>query len=171
MSEHDDPKTKAELLQRIDQGWEALQTFIASLTEAQMTGPTDAAGWTVKDHLIHLAVWENSIVALLKRQMPRREALGLDEATWMSGDFDRMNAVIQQQQQAMPLDAVLKRLNEVHQQMLDTLQPMSDADLQRPYSAYQPPRSEDGPIMNWVIGDTYSHFSQHIGWMDAIITG
>jgi hypothetical protein len=53
--------------------------------------------------------------------------------------------------------------------MIETLQPLADEDLQRPYSYYQPPRSQDGPIIDWVIGDTYSHYAQHIPWIDAII--
>ena len=64
MADNPDVST-AELLSRTKLGWDSLQAYIKSLTPEQLTVPTDPAGWTVKDHLIHLAVWEDGIVAVL----------------------------------------------------------------------------------------------------------
>lgn len=54
---------KDELLIRIEQGWNEFQAYIQTLSAAQLAGPTDAAGWTAKDHIMHLAVWEDGIDA------------------------------------------------------------------------------------------------------------
>jgi hypothetical protein len=51
---------KAELLERIEAGFQEINQYLDSLTETQLTQPTDAAGWTAKDHVIHMAIWEDS---------------------------------------------------------------------------------------------------------------
>ncbi|MBZ0287364.1 MAG: DinB family protein, partial [Anaerolineae bacterium] len=130
-----DIPSKSELMANIERGWNDLQAYITSLTPAQMTEPTDAAGWTVKDHLMHLAVWEGGMVELLHRR-PRWEYMGLPPESAGNRDFDAMNAVIQKAHKNKSLDEVLAALRTAHQQMLDTLQPLTDADLQRSYSDY-----------------------------------
>src|SRR4051794_1166729 len=97
--------TKVELLRRMQAGWDELNRYIASLSDQQLTGPTDAAGWTVKDHLIHLAIWEDSVFGILEG-LARHDYMGVDQEIWESGDFDRINAVIQQRFHDMPIDTV-----------------------------------------------------------------
>ena len=55
--------------------------------------------------------------------------------------------------------------------MLDALAPLSDADLQRPYAEYGEGggRSADRPIIGWIIGDTYEHYEEHLGYLRAIL--
>ena len=60
--------SKAELLARIQSGWDQFSAFLTTLTPEQLTRPTDAAGWTVSDHLSHIAFWEGSIPAWLRGQ-------------------------------------------------------------------------------------------------------
>lgn len=85
---------KAGLLKKTRASWDTLNAYVATLTEAQLTQATDAAGWTVKDHLMHLAVWEDGVWAMLNHQN-RREQMGVDEKAWQSWDFDAINASIQ----------------------------------------------------------------------------
>ncbi len=167
MTENSTPN-KAELLTRIEAGWNELNARIQALTEAQLTGPTDAAGWTGKDHLMHLAVWEGGIVALLNGQS-RREAMGVDEAAWESKEYDRINAIIQQRHKDLPLAEVLKTFRQVHQRMIDTLENLTEEDLQRPYSSFQPIFNGDGPIINRIIGNTFHHYAEHLPYIDAIV--
>ncbi|HLV36093.1 MAG TPA: ClbS/DfsB family four-helix bundle protein [Spirillospora sp.] len=160
--------SKSVLLANMQAGWDKLQAYIQSLTEAQLTGPTDAAGWTGKDHLIHLAVWEGGVVALLNRQS-RREYMGIDEATWANDDFDATNAIIQQRHKDMPLADVLNTLRDTHRRMVETVESLSEADLRQPYSAYDPTTDSDSPVINRIIGNTYAHYAEHIPWIDAIV--
>jgi hypothetical protein len=49
------PRDKGELIERIEAGRAALGEAIAGLSEAQLVAPLDGEGWSVKDHLAHLA--------------------------------------------------------------------------------------------------------------------
>ncbi|MCL4861648.1 MAG: ClbS/DfsB family four-helix bundle protein [Caldilineaceae bacterium] len=163
------PTAKATLLRQIQVEWAELTAFIASLTPEQMER-RDAAGWAVKDHLAHLIPWAAGIVALLQRQ-PRWPAMGLD-APPTEDEIDAANARLHAQRAQQPLHAVLLELARTHQQVLETLAGLTDADLRQPYSHYQPnePGEESGaPILGWVAGNTWEHYQEHLGWMRALV--
>jgi uncharacterized protein (TIGR03083 family) len=163
------PFSKAELLRRIESGWNDFNPYLDSLTPAQLTQPTDAAGWTAKDHVIHLAVWEGGMVALLNQQ-PRQEAMGVDEETWRTHDDDKINAVIQQKHKDMPLDEVLKTFRDTHQRLVAKIQSLSDEDLERPYSYYQSHSKRETPVWHFIVGNTYMHYQAHKPWIAAIVS-
>ncbi len=159
-----------EFLSRLDAGWGDLTAFISTLTPEQMTVPTDAAGWTVKDHLIHLAVWEDGMNAVLAHES-RVERMGVDEATWNTDDFDAINAQIQQQHRDEPLNDVLATLDRVHADFRGRVSVMSTADLLRPYSDFQPGTDRTNPIVWSLVGNTFGHCEEHIPWMQTIVDG
>jgi hypothetical protein len=48
---------------------------------------------------------------------------------------------------------------------------LSDADLQKPYSHNQPSDpDEKRPVIVWVVGNTYEHYPDHIGWINQLIS-
>jgi hypothetical protein len=171
MTEHIDPQSKAELIQKMETGWDMLDTFIRSLTPAQLTQPTDAAGWTVKDHLMHLVPWQDGVSALLEQQgESRAAAMGLDDATW-GKDMDEVNAIMQQHDRDLPLETVLQRLRGAHERMLSRVMALPEEALFYPYQQYDPASSYTDPIIGWIVGDSYEHYAEHIPWMQAIVTG
>ncbi len=163
--------TKAEVLHNMDDGWQSFEAYLKTLSDEQMTVPKDAVGWTVKDHLTHLTVWAQGVTALLRRSGSRRETMGLDEETWNSRDFDRMNAVIQQQHGAQPLAEVLAQLAQAHHRLRAAVAELSDEDLYKPYSYFHadPNRTGDTPILEWILGDSYEHYAEHRPWIEAIV--
>jgi hypothetical protein len=168
MPEH--PLTKSELLADMERDWTALNVALDRLTETQLTSPTDAQGWTIKDHLMHLVAWEQSVVGLLHGR-PRHLALGVDEALYLAGDEDAINAAIQQQTVAVPLSEVLAQLRQTHQQLLAALQPLSDADLRLPYRHYLPDEPADGdgpPAIDVIANNSARHFAEHLPWIEAL---
>jgi len=163
--------TKAELLADIERAWVALNTALDQLTETQMTTITDPQGWTVKDHIIHMAAWERSVVFFLQGK-PRHAGLGVDEALYLSGSDDQINAAIFQQRKDLPLSGALALFRDVHQQLLNLLQPLTDAELHRPYRHYLPqePGEGDGPLaINVIYGNSAGHFTEHLAWMEALV--
>ncbi len=165
--------TRAGLLRDIEQSWSELNAALGRLTERQLTEIRDAQGWSVKDHIIHMAAWERSVLAFFQGR-PRHEGLGVSEDTYLTGDDDWINAEVQRQTADMPLNQALTQFREVHNQLLALLQSLSDADLHRPYSYYlphEPGRGDGPPAINVVYGNTAHHFKEHLGWINALVEG
>jgi hypothetical protein len=163
------PGDKAELLERIRRSRAALENTLQNRSEAELTAP-GSEGWSVKDHLSHLAVWELGVVELLKRR-PRFAAMQIDEALYQKRDYDTINAQIQQKYAARSLAEVMQLFESSHQGMLSVLDGMEDKDLFKPYASYVPEGSQasQDPVINWIIGDTYEHFDAHAGYIAGIL--
>ncbi|MBA3824254.1 MAG: maleylpyruvate isomerase N-terminal domain-containing protein [Ktedonobacterales bacterium] len=162
----DEPVTAANLKRHIEEEWQALQAWLATLSDAQLTQLTDAEGWTVKDHLAHLARWQTSLLAILHGQT-KREAMNIDEVTWSGGD-DAINAVLRQRDLALSYPEVGQLLRESHDHIIAQLHSMTDADVQRPFRDFQPSSANSNPIWKQIVGDTFMHYREHQPWMAAI---
>lgn len=164
--------TKAQLLAAIDPAWSRLNSALGRWSEQEMTTLRDEHGWTVKDHLIHVAAWERSIVFFLQGK-PREDGLGVSSAVYVHGNEDGINAVIYQQHKDLPLVEALAQLRAVHHELALLLQPLTDEDLRKPYRHYLPdePGEGDGPpAINVVYGNTAHHFLEHLRWIEALAT-
>lgn len=156
--------SKVELLEKMRAGWDELLAFIATLTPEQMSTPTDAGGWTVKDHLMHLAVWQEGVYALLEGQ-DRPAAMGVLEDVWKRWQFDEINAVIQQKHRDKTASEVLQHLHTVKDKFYAKVEALTEEELARPN-----PASPAGTRMiQYVQGDSYEHYAEHLPWMQAIV--
>ena len=165
------PETKAELLDRIESSWAALEDTLSRYPEERLTGRRDPAGWSAKDHLANLAAWERSMLFLLQG-LPRHEGLGVDEALYRNGSEDQINAAIHARTRGDSLAAVRAAFAETHRQLLALLDRLDDADLHKTYSDYLPdePGEERGePIMRRIAANTCEHYDQHRRWIEALI--
>lgn len=160
--------TLANLLRRIERGWNDLQAYLGALSDEQLKTPTDAAGWTAKDHLIHLALWEDGVYALLEGKS-QQEGMGLDQATWKQG-VDHINAVIQRRYHDLALDEVLRTFRQSHERLVNKIKSMTDEDLLRPYRYYDTTSDREQPVIGWIAGDTFEHYAEHKPWIAAIVS-
>lgn len=170
MSDETTPQTKTELLTRIAESRTALEQALSRLSEDQLTTPA-ASGWTIKDHLAHLAAWEAGIAALLRHQ-PRWAAIGLDEATIAQHEMDDWNEIIYQQNRDRSLAEVQHYFEEGHRQLLVALDRLAEEELFKPYAYFEGGKAEDDdtrPIIGWIIGNTYEHYDEHQGWIEAAL--
>jgi len=162
---------KAKLTADIERTWLELNAALEAMSDKSMTTIRDAEGWTVKDHIIHLAVWERSVLSLLQGRT-RYEGLGVDEALYRSGDVDAINAAVQQNWELVSLEDVLMRLREIHGQFMLALEKLSDADLQRPYTDFLPTETglSDGRLLiDVIVGNTVDHYPEHLGWIETLV--
>jgi hypothetical protein len=164
--------TKAQLLGEIDRAWNRLNSALEELTPEQMTGIRDPQGWSVKDHLVHMAAWENSVLAHMEGK-PRYVGLGVDEQVYNSGDDDIINAAIYEPTKNIPLEDAKNRLHEAHTAMLAALEGMSDEDIYRANSDFQPAGSgerDERPILGMIYSNTAGHFDEHEGWIKSLVS-
>ena len=163
--------TKAQVLTDNERAWNALNTALDRLTESQMTTIRDKEGWTVKDHLIHLTYWERSVTYLLQGK-PRHEGLGVEESTYVNGDFDGINAEIQAKHNAIPLGEARAQLTKTHQDLTALVEQLTEADLHKPYSAYLPHeggRNANRVVIEVLYGNTTEHFEEHQEWIESLV--
>lgn len=160
--------TKAELLSKTQVSWDALNAYVATLSEVQITQLTDAAGWTVKDHLMHLAVWEDGVCALLHQQ-DRPARMGVPADVWGRWDFEEINEVIRQRHANASWAKVEQKRQAIHKQFVSEIDALSEADLARPVRDFQANSSSSRPIYETIIGDSYDHYDSHAGWIKAIV--
>ncbi len=166
-----DPHTKSELLERIGPSWDAIQRLIARLTDEELVAPTGDDGWSVKDYIVHMTVWEQSVVNLL-RGIPRHLAMGVDEPTYLTVEEDGLNDIIYRQNKDRSLQDVLAAFEQTHQDFLATIDPLTDADMHKTYSQYLPdePGEDSGePVIHRLSGNTHAHYDSHLTWIEERI--
>ena len=157
------PRTKAELLERIPRARAALEETITRLSESEL----DAAGpegWSVKDHLAHIAAWERMIVAHL-RDGSAHAVVQMDETTYAAKTLDELNEAIYQQHKDLPPARALADFRQAHREILGLLEGMDEAAFWKPYWPDDPERR---PVMDKVAGDTYRHYLEHRAWIQDL---
>lgn len=168
--EHD--YTQATLIKELHASLPALLEQLDRFSDAQMLGPTDAAGWTVRDHLTHLAVWAEGIVALLRGES-RWTAMGLElqDSADTRPDYDHLNEIIAQAHRHVTPSDARAWLIKAHANVVESVSKLQDADLVKPYGAFSTPKlaALDGPIADYVYGNTVDHYAEHLPWMLAIV--
>jgi len=153
-------------MDRIDISWNELSLLVIKLgPDGLMVKAGD--GWSVKDHLAHVAAWERSLLGLIEGQ-DRLAAMGLLEPVEENTDVIN-DALVKLHQQETP-DQTLKYFRDSHAQLMTALGKLTDADLQKPYSHFQPADpDEKRPVIGWVAGNTYEHYAEHIDWINQVI--
>jgi hypothetical protein len=163
--------TKAQLIEDTNRSWAELNHLLDNLSEDQLTNLHDPQGWSVKDHISHMAAWERSAVYFLEGK-PRHEGVGVPEDLYMNASEDDINAAVRDQKKHLTLTQARAELNDIHHQLLDLLAPMTDADLRKTYGEYLPdePGDDNGRTASDVIyGNSASHFEEHANWIKSLV--
>lgn len=156
-----------ELTSRMQHGWDKFQAYLKTLSEDQQTRLTDAAGWTIKDHIMHLAVWEDGIYGMFSNH-PRHIQMGLDDAAWDTDGYDIKNDIIYKQHKDKSLAEVMKAFQDIHNRLIAKIQTLNDEDLMRPYKYYEPNSTNEQPVIGFVVGNTFGHYMEHTSWIATI---
>jgi hypothetical protein len=164
-------QTKSQLLAEIDKSWVALNFSLARLSEAQMTTVQDGHGWTVKDHITHMAAWESSVVFFLQGK-PRSAGLGVAQSLFETRPIDEINEAIQQLHKDLSLAGATSQLQTTHRQLISLLNPLTDADLNQPLGTDHPELtdSDQRRVIDIIRDNTSGHFSEHLGWIEALVS-
>ena len=162
--------SRTELLEQIETAWTDLHSFLDGLTELQMTEIHDDQGWNVKDHIIHMAAWEESVAYLFEGR-PRHEALGIDESQFATASFDEINAIVRDRRKRIALTSALGQFRRVHRGLVASIQGLSDADLNDQVSTFFPqaPRNDERRVLDLLYDNTAQHFAEHLGWIKTLV--
>lgn len=157
------PRSKADLLDRVPRSRGALEDALAGLSAAQLTAAGPDGGWSVKDHLAHIAAWEQILLGVLAGR-PEHEVFGVDENALATLDTDGLNAILDVRHKAQPLSDVLAEFARSYNQTLAALASLAEADLFAPVAPDDP-----RPRMQKIASDTYAHYDEHRTWIAALL--
>jgi uncharacterized damage-inducible protein DinB len=134
------------LLQHYRQMREALQAAIHGLSDAQLTEPS-LDGWSVRDHLAHLALWDD-----LRASDVTRISAGHGSAWAMTAEHaDAYNAMGYALRRHLSLDQVRWELATSRARLLDAI-------------AAATPRGLDSSLYTDVALRS-THEAEHTGWI------
>ena len=159
---------KGELLAEVKAAHGRMEALLTRLSPAEITAQALDEGWSVKDSLAHLTAWEKMMLGWIdsmRRGEPVvRYAPGFIE-TAESGDepMVRLNEKLYQDDRQRSLDDVLGDFRRTHEEVLGSLDAMSEADIFEPrdFASRKQIRLIDGVI----DGNTYGHYDEHLGWI------
>jgi uncharacterized protein (TIGR03083 family) len=162
-------QTKADLLRHLTADRQALEEVINGRSDAELTRP-GPEGWSVKDHLAHIAAWERSGLALLAGES-RPAAVGLSDELFAEGEDDVVNDEVRKRDADKSLAEVLAEFRRVRASTIAAVTALSDEDLRRPYSYYQPndPDNSQTPVIETLVGNSSEHDVEHTEWIKGIL--
>jgi hypothetical protein len=165
--------TRRELLESINRSWDKLTKALNHLSEEEMTAIKDPQGWTVKDHIAHITAWERSIIFLLQGK-ERYQGLGVDEGTYLSRDYDKINHRLFQQTKDLPFEGLIEQFRAIHGFLILFIEALTNGDLQMPYRRYLPDDSKDDDdrlTIDIICGNTANHYDEHLDWIEELVQG
>ncbi len=163
------PRDKADLLDRLDTAWADLRATVASIPANHLETVRDPSGWSVADHLAHVAAWERWKVALLRGES-RAASLGISEDLYDSDETDAINQVIRSASMGRSTEAALTAAEQTHADLTALVTTFSDEDLRQPYGQSMPdqPAIEGDPSLLVLCASTIEHITEHVGWLSAM---
>jgi hypothetical protein len=155
-------------MQRIETSWNELVELVNQVQAAGGLTQVGADGWSVKDHLAHIGAWEHSLLALIEGR-DRLAGMGLREP--VDENTDAVNEAVRKVHENDTGDEALGYFRDAHAQLVAALGKLSDADLKQPYNHYQPSDADQKrPVVDWVGGNTYEHYAEHVGWINQLLS-
>lgn len=153
------PADMGELLQWIEREWVTLREKVLALPPERLTAPGNG-GWSVLDHLIHLAFWEQLVVRSYLGDEPEHAVLGVSEQEYQRLDEDGQNDVVYRRNRGRRPAEVLPEVWASHANTVDAIAAF-------PFKRLSQPRrpGEAHPLSAHVAWNTYIHYLEHADWL------
>jgi len=149
--------TKEALLARIRDGYNMFASLLRGIRPGDQTRPLDG-GWSVAEHVAHLASWEQLALAVLTGAPPY-EAMGITAEDWQQ-ETDGINEALQRNHAGIAFDAARSFWQEIHTSLVAAIEASTDAELTRPLGA-----GAEDTVRDLIEDNTFGHYEEHAGWI------
>lgn len=149
---------KAKLIEEILSERQQLEETLAKIEPGRMTAPELDGGWSVKDTLAHIVVWEQNMVTWLKVALQGEEPHMLPPGFSSWEQIDEINAMYYQQNCDKPLAQVLDEFQASYEQTLEAVRNAPEPDLFEPLRY---PWRKGEPLWHIVEANTSGHYQEH----------
>ena len=147
------PGSIQQMTETIQNTWTTWEAMIRQVDQEKFNSPGAAGEWSLKDIIAHITWHEKEMVRLV-------EAHALVGSELRNLPTDERNTVIYVEVRDLPLEQVLADSTQVHQQLLDALPSLSDADLTDPTDFTNMPPDWQPWLV--IAQNTYEHYQDHI---------
>ncbi len=147
--------TNTELLTDIRGDRARLEAAVARIDEAQLTAAALDAGWSVKDVLAHISLWERLCTRWL-RAVARGDTPERAEVQ----DVDTTNARAYEAAKDAPLADVRERSRASYAALLDAIERLTDADL-------EDEQRFGWPTWKMIESNSAEHYREHAEQIEA----
>ncbi len=153
----DAPEDKQGLIQRIRDERNKLTALLGNISENEMLFPIEENGWSVKDHVAHIVVWEKRLVEWLdvveRGDVPQQLPPGM---TW--DDLDRWNEQTFEENRERELKEVLADFDHIADEVVLAVEAIPENLLMRADSlAWR----SSSPLWEMVAANTFWHYPEH----------
>jgi len=162
--------TKEHLIELTRSERGLLEHVLADIPDDQMAEPGVEGDWSIKDILVHIAVWERRMVRwlaeTLRGEIPQQLPSGM---TW--DDLDQMNEQTYLENRDKPLAEVLSEFHRSYRAALKAVEAVPEADLLEPDRfAWR----KGKPLWEMVAANMHRHCGEHRksiwAWLEALAT-
>ena len=154
---------KAELQQRMNEEWSALEAALAGLREPRMLEAGVVGAWSVKDLLGHMAYWAHEAAKNTELVKAGRQDRIVRPDT--SKALDRWNAREQRLRAGRSLAELRYEVEESHQRALAALAGLPEEKLSLNLNG--------GTFLELYAVDTYDHYREHsdhiLAWRERLV--
>lgn len=138
---------KQRFLAKIEDAWTSFKASYEGLTPEQLAAPGVAGEWSIKDIFGHVTTWEEESLKHLPviatgGQPPRYKDL--------YGGIDPFNGQMVERKRALPLEEVMRQLEDTHRQLMAYIAAAPDELI-----------ATETRFRRRIRWDTYSHYPHH----------
>ena len=153
----DDPISKKEILEFIKSERDALESLVTGLDKEQQLRPGTQTGWSVKDVLAHITVWEQRLARWLaeslRGEVPERPAPGM---TW--DNLDKLNRQSYDENKEKLFEAVRSEFQLAHQAAMNVIAMLGEGDL---FDGNRFAWRKGDPMWHMIAANTWWHYKEH----------
>ena len=152
---------KQDLLRELEEEREHFLDVIDGLSDEDMEQPGVMDGWSVKDLLAHLTMWEAELIKLLwqAKQGQKPSSIHFSHIS-----VDELNERWKNEMQDRDLERVMADFQSVRNQTIRRVDAFSDKDLN---DAKRYGWLDGKPLWEWIAGDSFQHEAEHLEQITA----
>lgn len=153
---------KAELLEKIEQSQANFLEHLEPFSEEELIAPDLPNGWSIKDVLVHLMLWEAELIKLLFQAQQGR----IPQSLLISNENDEViNGRWYHTHKDRDLEQALKDFDTIRDQTIRRVEAFSDSDLTNPRRFRW---LDNKPLYQWVLTSTTEHEEEHLPDIQAL---
>ncbi len=155
--------TRTEILQALERDRASLHAALAGLTDKDLETRAAVGGWTVKDVLGHIAMWQQVAVQFIAdyRADGLPKSLGLADDAAVDAYNERGAAL----RRDWSLARVRVELDAAQRNLVAAIESLTDQDLQRPLP---PPWGPETTLEKLIAINSYTHEPDHVAQISKL---